>query len=197
MVQCQKVRKYGISSEFVTVVPRNANCELWSLKIKNNTERKRSIRAIVFCGSDFDEAYARQGYNLGVAKFDKSLNGIVTESRKTFAGVKKGLCYGFMAASETVDGYDCTRNAIAIVNYVFGLQPEMEGLRIDPCLPPRWKNCSITKEFRGCTYHIEYENRGSFVKEININGKVFDGTVLPVLSGNVDVKVVTGKEACE
>lgn len=103
---------YGISSEFATVVPRNANCELWSLKIKNNTERKRSIRAIVFCGSNFDEAYARQGYNLGVAKFDKSLNGIVTESRKTFAGVKKGLCYGFMALSEVADGYECTHNAI-------------------------------------------------------------------------------------
>ena len=102
----------GIESEFSMIVPRNTNCELWSIKLKNETERKRSICAIAFCGSDFDEAYARQGYNLGIAKFDKSLNGVVSQGRKNFAGVKKGLCYGFMATSETADGYDCTHNAI-------------------------------------------------------------------------------------
>ena len=103
---------YGISSEFITIVPRNANCELWSLKIKNNTECKRSVRAIAFCGSAFDEAYVRQGYNVGVAKYDDSLNGVVIESRKTFNGMEKGLCYGFMALSEAADGYDCTYNTV-------------------------------------------------------------------------------------
>ena len=103
---------HGIVSELCTVVPRNANCELWSLKIKNKTESKRSLRAIAFFGSDFDDAYTRQGYNVGTAMFDKSLNGVASESRKTFAGVKEGLCYGFMALSEAADGYDCTHNAV-------------------------------------------------------------------------------------
>ena len=83
----------------------------------------------------------------------------------------------------------------AMVNYVFGLQPEMEGLRINPCLPPSWKNCSITKEFRGCTYHIKYENEGTSVKEICVNGEVLNGTLLPILSGDVEVKVITEKES--
>ncbi len=103
---------YGISSELCIVVPRKANCELWSLKVKNTKDRKRNIRAIVFFGSNFDEAYTRQGYNVGVARFEQSLNGIVSEGKKAFDGVKRALCYGFMAASETVDGYDCTHNAI-------------------------------------------------------------------------------------
>lgn len=103
---------YGIASEFCTVVPRKESCELWSLKVKNTTSMKRDLRSIVFFGSNFDEAYTRQGYNVGVAKFDSTLNGIISEGRKTFAGVTKGLAYGFMAASEMVDGFNCTHNAI-------------------------------------------------------------------------------------
>ena len=29
------------------------------------------------------------------------------------------------------------------------LKPMMDGLRVDPCLPPKWKECGIKKEFRG------------------------------------------------
>lgn len=79
----------------------------------------------------------------------------------------------------------------ALINYVYGLQPEMEGLRIVPCLPPGWKTCSIVKEFRGCTYHITYENHGVNVKEITVDGAPLDGDILPVLKGTVHVQVVT------
>ena len=104
--------KEGIVSEFCTIVPKKANCELWSLKIKNTTDRKRTLQAIGFFGSNFDEAYTRQGYNVGVAKFDEKLNGIVSKNRKNFDDVKRKPVYGFMAASEPADGYDCTHNAI-------------------------------------------------------------------------------------
>ena len=80
----------------------------------------------------------------------------------------------------------------ALVNYVYGLQPEMEGLKITPCLPPSWKTCSISKEFRGCTYHIHYENNGVNVKEITVNGALLHGNLLPVLEGSVEVRVITG-----
>ena len=79
----------------------------------------------------------------------------------------------------------------ALVNYVYGLLPEMEGLKIDPCLPASWKNCSIKKEFRGCTYNISYENNGVNVKAIYVNGEKIEGNILPVLTGEVDVKVIT------
>lgn len=79
----------------------------------------------------------------------------------------------------------------ALVNYVFGLMPEMDGLRIDPCLPPEWKTCSIDKVFRGCKYHIEYENGGTHIKQILVNGSPISGNILPVLKGKADVKVIT------
>lgn len=110
-----KTENHGIISEFSIVVPNHANCELWSLKIKNMTNKSRSLRIIGFFGSDFDSVYTRQGYSTGVAKFDKSLNAIVSivpESRKKISGTKEGVIYGFMAASETMDGFDCTHNTI-------------------------------------------------------------------------------------
>ncbi len=45
----------------------------------------------------------------------------------------------------------------AIAYYIFGLQPELDGLRLNPCLPPDWRTCSIRKVFRGAEYHIAYE----------------------------------------
>ena len=78
----------------------------------------------------------------------------------------------------------------ALVNYVFGLYPEMEGLKIAPCLPPSWKECSITKKFRGCTYNIKYVNNGTKVKEIFVNGKSLDGNILPLVDADVLVVCV-------
>ena len=75
----------------------------------------------------------------------------------------------------------------ALVNYVFGLYPEMEGLRISPCLPPSWKECGIVKKFRGYTYNIKYVNNGTRVKEIFVNGKALDGSILPLADGDVTV----------
>ena len=77
----------------------------------------------------------------------------------------------------------------ALVNYVFGLYPEIEGLRISPCLPSSWKECSITKKFRGCTYNIKYVNGGTGIKEITVNGERIEGNILPLT--DADVLVVT------
>ena len=41
--------------------------------------------------------------------------------------------------------------------------------------------------FRGTQYHIRYENHGTRVKQILVDGKPIEGTVIPV----------SGKEMCE
>ena len=75
----------------------------------------------------------------------------------------------------------------ALVNYVFGLVPEMEGLRVSPCLPPSWKECSITKCFRGCTYNIKYLNSGTKINKITVNGETIEGNILPMVDAEVVV----------
>ncbi len=68
----------------------------------------------------------------------------------------------------------------SLINFVFGLKPRMEGLMLDPCLPPDWKECSITKEFRGCTYDIKYhQEKGDGSISVKVNGNDIDGTLLP------------------
>ena len=56
-----------------------------------------------------------------------------------------------------------------LVKYIYGLQPEFGGLRIQPCLPVSWKDCSVSKVFRECRYNIHYTQRGKGA------GNVIDG----------------------
>ena len=80
------------------------------------------------------------------------------------------------------------------VEYVFGMHPEIAGLRIKPCLPLSWRECAITKKFRGCTYNIKFigDGTGSDVDSITVNGKAVsykDNVIPPVEGKTLDVVV--------
>ena len=80
----------------------------------------------------------------------------------------------------------------AMLLYVFGLRPTLEGLTIRPCLPPAWTECAAEKQFRGCTYHIRYHQRTPGGKSVSItaDGQPVNGP-LPVRAGKtVEVEVV-------
>ncbi len=69
----------------------------------------------------------------------------------------------------------------ALINFVFGLKPTIEGLVLDPCLPPEWKECSITKKFRDKTYNITYHQTNEGEKKgIFVDGNKIDGSLLPL-----------------
>ena len=81
---------------------------------------------------------------------------------------------------------------MALIRFVYGLHPEMEGLRIDPCLPPSWKEAQICKQFRNTTYHICYKNGGVHIKTILVDGAPLSGTILPLAPGkHLQVTVIT------
>ena len=68
----------------------------------------------------------------------------------------------------------------AIVRYIYGLQPEFDGLLLKPCLPPAWKECCIAKKFRGCQYNIRYIQNGqgacNRISSVLVNGCAVDGS---------------------
>ena len=70
----------------------------------------------------------------------------------------------------------------SLINFVLGLKPTLEGLCVDPCLPPSWKECSVTKKFRGCTYNISYHSHVGDTR-LTVNGELIEGNILPVVSG--------------
>ena len=84
------------------------------------------------------------------------------------------------------------------VEYIFGLHPELAGLRIEPCLPLSWRECGITKVFRGCTYEISFraDGSGSDVLSICVNGKPVQGNIVaPAAGKTLRVDVTLGKKA--
>lgn len=86
----------------------------------------------------------------------------------------------------------------AIVNYVFGLKPEMEGLRIDPCLPDKWRTCSIRRPFREAVYNITFvqisEGTCNSIESIEVDDRKISTFILPYEAGKTyNVKVILSK----
>lgn len=73
----------------------------------------------------------------------------------------------------------------ALLNHVFGLRPEFAGLRLDPCLPPEWKRCTITRQFRGAEYHVEFDQSRGYqqIAEIVVDGRPQASPLLPYAVG--------------
>ena len=99
----------------------------------------------------------------------------------SYFGIQTGYRYGTPGQSWRTAAGPCLERAL--LQYVYGLMPEMEGLRVSPCLPPSWKSCRVTKEFRGAVYDIRYENGGVDVSEITVNGAPLCGDRLPYRRG--------------
>jgi len=81
--------------------------------------------------------------------------------------------------------------------YVLGLRPEIDGLRIDPCVPSAWDGFTATRRFRGKTLDIEVKNpdrvcRG--VKTIALNGEPLPNNLVPAdrLRDRNQVEVLMG-----
>jgi cellobiose phosphorylase len=46
-------------------------------------------------------------------------------------------------------------NFVAISQWILGIRPEHDGLRVEPVVPPSWPGFRATRRFRGTTYEIE------------------------------------------
>jgi cellobiose phosphorylase len=88
-------------------------------------------------------------------------------------------------------------NFYTITQFILGIQPDYDGLRIDPCIPENWKEYTITRKFRGATYRIEIQNpqnKSKGVKAVTIDGKPHASNLIPLFNDGLEhtVKVVLG-----
>ena len=87
-------------------------------------------------------------------------------------------------------------NFVAISQYILGIKPDFDGLRIDPRVPPDWESYRVNRRFRGAVYEITVRNprgvcRG--VASVSVDGKEIDGNLLPVFDrGTHTVEVTLG-----
>jgi cellobiose phosphorylase len=81
-----------------------------------------------------------------------------------------------------------------LVEYILGARRSYDGLVIDPCLPAELPEASVTRKFRGATYHIHIKNRADGCKgprSITLNDQAIEGDLLPLAtSGEYRVEVV-------
>ncbi|TVQ90174.1 MAG: glycosyl transferase [Bacteroidetes bacterium] len=88
-------------------------------------------------------------------------------------------------------------NFVAISQYILGIKPEYDGLVIEPCIPEDWTGYSVTRRFRGATYHIDISNPNHVskgVRKISMNGKEITGNKIPLIpkGSSSKIKVVMG-----
>jgi cellobiose phosphorylase len=73
-------------------------------------------------------------------------------------------------------------NYVAITQWILGLRPEYDGLRLDPCIPSGWDGFSVRRSFRGKMMHIAVHNlqhvcRG--VVRVTVDGREIQGNLVP------------------
>ncbi|MCQ2577452.1 MAG: glycosyl transferase [Treponema sp.] len=83
-------------------------------------------------------------------------------------------------------------NMVAISQYILGIQPDFDGLKVDPSIPASWDGFTATRLFRGAKYNITIKNPNHVckgVKSLVVDGKAVEGCVVPYVEGKKEVNV--------
>ncbi len=88
-------------------------------------------------------------------------------------------------------------NFVAVSQYMLGIIPDYNGLKIDPSIPSAWDGFKATRQFRNATYNITVSNPSHIskgVKSVIVDGNAIEGNILPVFADGKEhtVEVVLG-----
>ncbi len=79
-----------------------------------------------------------------------------------------------------------------ISQYILGIQPTLQGLRINPCIPSDWSGYTCRRTYRGVSYDITIDNSAhveSGVTSVTVDGQPVTGTLIPFDAGKKTCKV--------
>jgi cellobiose phosphorylase len=74
---------------------------------------------------------------------------------------------------------------VAVTQWILGVRPEHDGLRIDPVLPADWGDVRVTRRFRGATYRIAIRKAAGAtgrVTRLVVDGRPRAGSLAPLPS---------------
>ena len=83
----------------------------------------------------------------------------------------------------------------AVTRYILGIKPELDYLKIDPCIPATWEGFKVVREFRGASFAITVENPQGVmkgVKDIYLDGQKVDKIPLCATGSKHQVRIVMG-----
>jgi cellobiose phosphorylase len=85
-------------------------------------------------------------------------------------------------------------NFVAVSQYILGIKPQYDGLKIDPSIPKEWAGFKLTRVFRGAIYNITVKNPNNVSKgvvKLVVDGAETAGNVVPPFAGGThEVEVV-------
>ncbi len=74
-------------------------------------------------------------------------------------------------------------NYVAISQWILGIRPEHDGLRIDPAVPADWGQFTVTRRFRDATYNVtvrKAKGAAGRVRRLTVNGREVTGNLAPL-----------------
>jgi cellobiose phosphorylase len=87
-------------------------------------------------------------------------------------------------------------NFVAISQWILGIRPEFEGLKIDPVIPASWDGFKVKRKFRDTDFEITVKNPDHVsqgIKKILVNGQKIKGQVIKDFKQKkVEVEVIMG-----
>ena len=88
-------------------------------------------------------------------------------------------------------------NFVAVSQYMLGIIPDYNGLKVDPSIPSAWDGFKATRQFRNATYNISVSNPSHVskgVKSVTVDGNAIEGNVIPAFADGKahTVEVVLG-----
>ena len=89
-------------------------------------------------------------------------------------------------------------NFVVISQYILGVQPQFDGLLIDPCIPQSWNEYTVFRRFRKVDYKITVKNPDHVCKGfkiIKLDGETLKSNKIPILEPGTkhSVEVILGK----
>ena len=102
----------GVATETTYFVPLGENIELWALKVRNETQKKKRLKLftyVEFCLWHAEMDMTDFQYTLNIAKADLDKNIIYHETEYAPAANRYNLA--FFASTKQPSGYDCDREA--------------------------------------------------------------------------------------
>jgi cellobiose phosphorylase len=83
-------------------------------------------------------------------------------------------------------------NYVAISQHILGVRPELEGLRVNPCIGGEVPSFTLVRKCRGAEYRISVTNKATGRARLIVEGQPIEGTLVPYAPAGRVVRI-----ACE
>ncbi len=86
-------------------------------------------------------------------------------------------------------------NYVAVTQWILGIRPEYDGLRVEPVLPQAWPGFRAARTYRGVRYQIQVERGSKEAAGLSVDGRKVAGNLIPLSEAGikeVDVRLVLG-----